>query len=785
MASGTSGISSSLFSGVGSGIDFNSIINQLVALEKQPLTAIKSRQDGVKRQLAAIDAVRTRLEAVASASASLMDPAKWGRVTAVSSDATVATATANASAGSASSISLSVTRLASAHGLRSSATATAAQQIATPGSTFVVARGLASLGVSHVRATNLSSPGELAVAVTKATQAAIRTGGTPLGSLTVVDANNDTFTINVDGTPRAITLAHGTYDRAGLALALNQAFLAAGADVVASVDASDTLQLATLREGSSASLQVLSGTALGDLGLTVDATATTGEDGVVSVRGESTVVTDARAGEAIVVGAASGDSVELVMTGGLRAGSTTGWAIDTGAGTTKAVADAVNAVRTSTGVSAAAVRVGTDAWRLQLQSGTTGDGQDIAVDPDVFTAVGGFVATSQARNAEITIGTGAGAYSASSATNTFESLIPGVDVTVRKLGDVTVTAGEDTRQVLVADLVSKANDATTEIRKHSASTPGAAGPLAGDTTMRQYESMLRTAVLATGASSVGVSVDKTGTFTFKADVYAAAYAKSPTAVMQVFAQQATVPASVEFAAAGDRTKAGTYAVVLTQAATQAQVVVSDLSSAVTVEMGTKSVTYTPSPGSTAAQFAAGLQALFDAQGVAVTAAANGANVDVTANAYGTAGAFKLGGVTHTGVDAQGTIDGRTANGTGQYLSLATTDASGARGLRVKVTAAVAAALGNVVYTPGIAARLRAVTTGLSDTGNPLKSAQTSRQNRIKLFDEQMKALERRVSTYETSLRRQYATLDTTMARMQSTSSWLSSQLSSLSASKQN
>jgi flagellar hook-associated protein 2 len=57
--------------GLASGMDTNSIIDQLVALESRPLTLLRSRQSGLKTQISALADIASKLSALGSASADL------------------------------------------------------------------------------------------------------------------------------------------------------------------------------------------------------------------------------------------------------------------------------------------------------------------------------------------------------------------------------------------------------------------------------------------------------------------------------------------------------------------------------------------------------------------------------------------------------------------------------------------------------------------------------------------------------------------------------------------
>ena len=105
--------------GVGSGLDVASIVNQLMAAERQPLSVLAKKEAGYQAQLSAYGTLKGSLSAFQSAMQGLSSLAKFQSVRATSADATVYAASA-ASTAVAGSYSIEVTKLAQAHKLASS-----------------------------------------------------------------------------------------------------------------------------------------------------------------------------------------------------------------------------------------------------------------------------------------------------------------------------------------------------------------------------------------------------------------------------------------------------------------------------------------------------------------------------------------------------------------------------------------------------------------------------------------------------------------------------------------
>ncbi len=82
--------------GIGSGLDVNSIVTQLVALEKQPLQQLQARASGIQSQISLVGKIQSQIAVLQTAAQSLSSPTRWGALQASVSDAAVLSAQANA-----------------------------------------------------------------------------------------------------------------------------------------------------------------------------------------------------------------------------------------------------------------------------------------------------------------------------------------------------------------------------------------------------------------------------------------------------------------------------------------------------------------------------------------------------------------------------------------------------------------------------------------------------------------------------------------------------------------
>ncbi len=785
------------------GIDADQIVSQLMQIEARPLVALQARKDDAKAASDAIGRIRSKIDAFRLAADRLSLFTSFDRYSASVTDESAIAAKVTGSA-SASSLAFTVDQLAQAHGLRSVGTVASGGVTVTADSLLAVASGTRTIGIGTVRAGAGLAAGSLTVAVTQASAAASSSGTAALQTSTVIDATNSSLDLTVNGTARTVTIASGTYDPAALVSAVQAALDASGGGVVASLDGDGSIEISTAREGSAATLQITGGNALGTLALGVDASTRIGVDGVIDIGGTTTTISSAEPGAALALDTGSG-TLDITFSGGLRVGEADVEVVSTGDRSLTDVAAAIT--RANAGVSAAAVRVGTGAWRLQLSAGATGDDGAISIDGSVFSGLGGMVESSAARNAQITIGSGPGAYQVQASGNTFIDVVPGVTLTAKQVttAPVTVSVGRD--DAALADDVEKmivtVNELLADIKVQTRADPkaGTSGPLAGNATIRRLADQIRDAVAGqvTGLStslpsSVGIERDRNGTITFDRERFLAAVADDPSGVARLFSRGGTETGNAVFAVANGSTIRGSYAVEVTTAATRATSALlfdggASTAQRVGVRVGTVTATLDVQPGQTAAQIVSDLNTALAEAGLSAVAEVDGTGVRVRAGAWGLAGNFDLntdvlGAGTWdslAGTDVQGTIDGVAATGTGRRLQLASSAGSPAAGLGVDVAAGVTGAIGTVDYLPGIAARVVEVTTSLTraETGL-ITSAKAFAEGRIDDFDDQIARLEDRLIIRETNMRRQWANLQTLLSGLQNQGSWLSGQLSSLS-----
>lgn len=104
--------------GLGSGLDVESIVSSLMSVERRPITAIASEKTKVQSKISAFGTLKSALATFQTAAANLATPAKFNTLSATSADTKVFTASASGSA-TPGDYAIDVSQIAKAHKLNS------------------------------------------------------------------------------------------------------------------------------------------------------------------------------------------------------------------------------------------------------------------------------------------------------------------------------------------------------------------------------------------------------------------------------------------------------------------------------------------------------------------------------------------------------------------------------------------------------------------------------------------------------------------------------------------
>ncbi len=116
--------------GLGSGLDVNGLVSQLMVVERRPLAALDTKEAKYQAQITAYGSLKGALSSFQSAVAALSSPEKFSAVNASIADATIGTATASSDA-TAGTYALEVQTLAQAQKLKSATFAATSTGVGT------------------------------------------------------------------------------------------------------------------------------------------------------------------------------------------------------------------------------------------------------------------------------------------------------------------------------------------------------------------------------------------------------------------------------------------------------------------------------------------------------------------------------------------------------------------------------------------------------------------------------------------------------------------------------
>ncbi len=429
--------------------------------------------------------------------------------------------------------------------------------------------------------------------------------------------------------------------------------------------------------------------------------------------------------------------------------------------------------------------------------------------------LGSFGVVQQGADALLTVGSGPGALTISRSSNTVTDLVAGATIELRETSTspvtVSVARDPDAAVAAVQGFVDELNAALGTIGDLTRYDPEAqvGGPLTGDATARTLALDLRHALSGTVlggaypyAGSVGISIDRTGTFTFDEAKLRDALADDWDAVADLFTSGASAAdPRLDYVGSTAATVPGSYEVVITQAATSPSVEGSKYkkpSSETTFQILVDGLTVDVTVAKNAT-----IDESVDAINAALTGAGAGSLVAsrttlpsgddairLDDSRYGSAATFQVigdpFGLTgmHAGSDVAGTIGGEAATGTGRTL---TADAGDPSGLAVRVSATQAEvdgaggslSLGDVTVADGLIGALDRVLDLAEGAGGRIARARATWQSQVDLIDDRIQVYEDRLDRREAQLLRQFASLETTMAALMSQSNWLSAQLPGL------
>ncbi len=183
--------------GVGSGLDINSIIDGLMAVERTPLNRLESQKSDVQVEISANGQLKSAISQLQVAAQAIKDRTTLTAVSASSSDATVLSASTNSTA-IKESHTLVVTQLAQQHKLTSTAYADADTAIGTGTLDIIVAGNTLSL--------NLATGNNTLTQIRDAINQSANNPGVSASIITVNAGSKLVLTAKNSGVANAVTL---------------------------------------------------------------------------------------------------------------------------------------------------------------------------------------------------------------------------------------------------------------------------------------------------------------------------------------------------------------------------------------------------------------------------------------------------------------------------------------------------------------------------------------------------------------------------------------------------
>lgn len=500
------------------------------------------------------------------------------------------------------------------------------------------------------------------------------------------------------------------------------------------------------------------------------------------------------------------------------------------------IRDAINAG--DMGVTASIVNDGVNGGKLVLTSKESGavnsikisvadaDGDNtdmaglssLAYDPAAGVGAGKNLAELQAaKNAQLNID----GIDVESASNVVTGVLEGITLNLFKASadSVSLDVSKDTAKITdaVNAFVKAFNDFNTTVRNLTKfddsttdSTKKKSGVLLGDATARSISTQIRNMLAQTvsnggefsSLSQIGVTFQRDGSLAVDSAKLKSAVETNFDDIAKLFSAtgQAADP-GVSFVRESSKTQSGSYAVNITQAATQATLtgnagpnlnIVAGVNDTLDLKVGERTYNLTIPAGNyaSAEDLAASLQSQLASAGLGAGVSVEGGMLKLTAASYGSENLLEVAGGTASlfgnsplyqdGLDVAGTINGATATGKGQVLT-ASESGNAAEGLMLLVQGNATGDRGLVNVSVGYASQLNnLIKEMVSDTGI-LASKTEGINDSIKRLTKQEDDLQVRLAAIEARYRSQFVALDALMTQMQNTQSYLTQQLAAISA----
>ena len=416
-----------------------------------------------------------------------------------------------------------------------------------------------------------------------------------------------------------------------------------------------------------------------------------------------------------------------------------------------------------------------------------------------------------------------------STTNTLTKTIEGLTLTLNEETNgtaVEIAVQQDSSSIKgsIEGMVDSFNSMITTLGELGSANSDASevGILVGDSTLRNFTNSLRSLLTSpvngvSGASvqaliDIGISTQADGSLSIDNGALDSALQDNPEDVMALFAPIGqTTDSLISFNNSTDNSIAGQYDVNITQIATQGVFSGANTSGfpltidanndefAVSID-GTSSGALTLNQGSYASgdALATEIQSVINSstllnsvsKSVSVTFNSGTNSFNITSNSFGAQSTVVFDSVDTTtlaslgfsvaagtaGVDVAGTIGGQAATGNGQTL---TSISGNTVGLSVDVLGGATGSRGSLSFSRGVIEELETLLDGYLESGGVISAREDGLNESLSDIQDERDALDLRMEAVEARLVAQFSALDALVAQFQSTSNFLTQQLSNL------
>ncbi len=507
--------------------------------------------------------------------------------------------------------------------------------------------------------------------------------------------------------------------------------------------------------------------------------------------------------------------------------------IDSTNNTLQGIRDAINAA--NKGVTASIVGDGnaTVPYHLVLTSAKTGASSSMKIsvtgDGDLQNLLNYDPAATQnlkevttAQSANLTVN----GIAISSESNSVSGVIQGATLNLAKAGSTTISLSNNVSgvQSSVNGFVKAYNDLQSALKSLTGydATTKKGGILQGDSTavgiQNQVRNILNSSVNGLGGgittlSAIGVTTQKDGTLAVDSSKLTKALNSNFSDIGGLFSTFGkSTDSLISYAGASNATQQGSYAVNISALATKGSItgdldltagstsIAAGTKIKVTIDGTTADVTlaegtYTSSALSTMLQSTINGNSTFSAAGLKVNASITGSGyLKLTSESYGSSSIVSLADVSgttisnitgtvsagNTGTNVTGTINGQAATGSGQLLIGAS--GSKAEGMQLLINGGTTGDRGTINFSRGFASQLSTYLSNATSTAGTIQSSKDTLNKNIKFLGEQRTILNSRLTDTEARYRAQFTALDRVISNLNTTSAFLTQQLSALNGS---